>query len=240
LSAWTRIQNSPRCRRPELMDGPDLPADEHALALRGLARINSISRVAAVYWREIRGLAYLHRARALRVLDVASGGGDVAIALAWRAICSGFDVRVEGCDVSPQANQIAAARAQKRGVVVEFFTLNAIQDEFPSGFDVLTSSLFLHHLAENEVVAVLGKMAKAAGTRVLIDDLLRGPIEYAMAWAGCRLLTRSPIVHHDGPASVRAGFTIPEMRELAAQAGLVGITLKRHWPGRFLLSWSRP
>jgi hypothetical protein len=99
--------------------------------------------------------------------------------------------------------------------------------------------LFLHHLAEHDAARLLGQMARAAATGILINDLVRGPLEYALAWLGCRLLSTSPIVRHDGPVSVRAAFTVPEVRELARQAGLDNITLTRHWPGRFLLSWSR-
>jgi hypothetical protein len=84
-----------------------------------------------------------------------------------------------------------------------------------------------------------GWMASAAGRIILINDLLRGPIEYVLAWAGCRLLSRSPVVRHDGPVSVRAAFNLAEVRDLAKQAGMDGVKLSTHWPGRFLLSWSR-
>ena len=127
-----------------------------------------------------------------------------------------------------------------RALPVRFFTLDALSDDVPSGFDVIVSSLFLHHLAEGEAVGLLERMAGATGRLIMINDLLRGPIEYALAWAGCRLLSRSKVVRHDGPVSVRAAFTMGEMRKLASRAGLEGVRLTRHWPGRFLLSWSRP
>ncbi len=41
-----------------------------------------------------------------------------------------------------------------------------------------------------------------------------------LAWIGCHLLSRSPIVRHDGPVSVAGAYTIPEVRELAERAGL--------------------
>ena len=45
----------------------------------------------------------------IRVLDVASGGGDVPIALAKRASRAGIHVEIEGCDVSPEAVRICPA-----------------------------------------------------------------------------------------------------------------------------------
>ena len=45
---------------------------------------------------------------------------------------------------------------------VRFFTLDALSEEIPSGFDVIVSSLFLHHLDELEAVGLLERMACAA------------------------------------------------------------------------------
>ncbi len=228
-----------RRRRPELMDQPGLDAREHARALAGLRRINRVSRSALIYWPEIRRLANDKPSSSLRVLDLACGGGDVPIALALRARRSHLDLHIEGCDKSFEATQIARKQAAQHGAPVRFFTLDALVDEIPSGYDVVMSSLFLHHLDEHDAARLLERMARAAHKGILINDLVRGPLEYVLAWLGCRVLTRSPIVRHDGPVSVRAAFTVPEVGELARQAGLDNIELTRHWPGRFLLSWSR-
>ncbi len=80
----------------------------------------------------------------------------------------------------------------------------------------------------------------AAARLVLINDLARTGAGYLLAWAGCRVLSRSPVVHHDGPASVASAFTPDEALELAREAGLAGATVARRWPERFLLAWSRP
>jgi SAM-dependent methyltransferase len=229
-----------RQRRPELMDGPGLERKEHACALIGLGRINRVSRSPAIYWPELRKIARAHSGPPLRVLDLASGGGDVPLALACRAMNSRLDLRIEGCDRSFEATEFAREQAAVRGVPVRFFTLDALADEIPCGYDVIISSLFLHHLAEDDAVGLLERMERAAEKAIMINDLIRGPLEYALAWVGCRLLSSSPIVRHDGPVSVRAAFTLPEVRELATSAGLAHVQLTRHWPGRFLLLWSRP
>jgi hypothetical protein len=86
----------------------------------------------------------------------------------------------------------------------------------------------------------LRRMADAAGRLVLVNDLCRGATGLALAHLACRLLTRSPVVHTDGPRSVAAAFTPTELAGLAAEAGLTGATVTRHWPCRMLLSWRRP
>jgi SAM-dependent methyltransferase len=221
------------------MDQPGLDADLHARALRGLGRINRLSGSAAILWPAIAALCTSHPGRTIRVLDLATGGGDVPIDLAIRAARNGLDLRIEGCDISPVAVEFAARGASRAGVTVSFFPLDALADPLPGDLDVVMCSLFLHHLADDEAARLLGKMAGAAHCKVLVNDLRRSRLGYWLACAGCRLLSRSPIVHRDGPASVRAAFTMAEARGLAERAGLDGVRVEPRWPRRFLLSWSR-
>jgi hypothetical protein len=52
-----------------------------------------------------------------------------------------------------------------------------------------------------------------------------------------RLLCSSPINRIDGDRSVAAAFSMEEFTRLAADAGLSGATLERHWLMRVLLLW---
>src|SRR5262245_34207879 len=120
-----------RSHRPEIMDQPGLDASSHRAALRGLGRINRLSRSAALLWPAIAGLATEDRTRPVRVLDLASGGGDVAIGLARRARTAGLDLRVAGCDISPVAVDFAAQAAANARVDVAFFRLDTKNDPLP-------------------------------------------------------------------------------------------------------------
>jgi 2-polyprenyl-3-methyl-5-hydroxy-6-metoxy-1,4-benzoquinol methylase len=229
----------PRDRQPELMDQPGLEAAEHIDALRGLGRINLLSRASSALWRPIAALAreMAGARRTIRVLDLATGGGDSPIALARRAAGAGLPVEIEGCDVNSQAVSYAQDQAQARGVRVRFFVLDALNQPLPEEFDVLCCSLFLHHLDEHDALALLRRMASATRQIVLIDDLIRSRRGYLLALLGTRLLSGSRIVHVDGPLSVRSAFTLSEARLMAEQAGLRDARIRRHWPERFLLSW---
>lgn len=223
-----------RERIPELMDDPGIDPAAHRAALAGLARINRLSCSADLLWPPIRKLMQREPTRTLRVLDVATGSGDVPRALARRG-----DTRLEvaGCDISPTAIQDASEQAVGRGI--RFFTHDAIRDPLPSGFDVVTCSLFLHHLSEADAVTLLRRMKDAAEELVLVNDLERSRLGFALAWVGTRLLSSSPVVRYDGPASVRSALTPKEALRLADEAGLHGATVGRRWPCRYLLSWRK-
>jgi 2-polyprenyl-3-methyl-5-hydroxy-6-metoxy-1,4-benzoquinol methylase len=240
MDASTLAGLGERHRRAEVMDDPGLDPAEHARALRGLGRINWFSRSAAILWPRIARLASAEAGRPIRVLDLASGGGDVPIALARRAASAGLKVEVEGSDASAEAVRFATKQAETNRASVPFRVLDALREPIPEGFDVLSCSLFLHHLDRPEAARLLRSMAGAAGRLVLVNDLARTRAGYLLAWFGCRVLSRSPVVHHDGPVSVAAAFTPAEALELARESGLDGATVARRWPERFLLAWSRP
>ena len=225
------------------MDAEDLDSARHMKALRALARVNRVSLVAARVWREVLHLNRLSRDRGgdqpVRLLDVACGGGDVMVDVARRAQRASVPLVVHGCDLSPVALEHARREAERRGVAVDFFVRDVVAEGLPGGYDLVCSSLFHHHLSREDSVDLLRGMAEA-GHWVLVQDLLRGTLGYILAWTGLRLLSRSEVAHVDGPRSVRAAFTLSEVRAMAAEAGFAGAVIRRGWPERFILRWRGP
>ncbi len=223
----------------ELMDAADLDYQTHLQALRGLRRINIASRTAAALWPCILSIAAARHHRPLRLLDIATGGGDVAIELACRARRAGIVLEVEACDISPTALHVADEAARRQGVAVRCFCWDARTEPLPRHYHIVISTLFLHHLDDPEIVALLRQLSCQAD-HLLISDLLRSRRGYGLAYVGTRLLSSSPMVHEDGVRSVRAALTLPEARRLADEAGLSAASFQRHWPSRFLMQWTSP
>ena len=190
-------------------------------------------------WPAVRQLASDLGVQSLRLLDLACGGGDVAMSLACLARRHGVELHVTGCDLSGLAIDIARARAAEAGITASFQTLDVLHDPLPTGHDIISCSLFLHHLDEQQAIALLRRMRDACMHMVVVNDLVRSRLGYLLAWAGCRVLTRSHVVHVDGPLSVQAAFTPEEVLRLAEQAGLTGGIVRRRWPERMLFTWMR-
>ena len=223
----------------ELMDDPSLDGVSHEQALTGLRRINWWSRTDVAVWRAIRrNLTADNFGRPISILDIASGGGDLAIRLSRRAERTGIPVNIEGCDISSTAIQFATRQALAASRTNIRFTLcNALQEPLPQAqYDVVMCSLFLHHLNAEDAVLLMEKMQTAARSLVLIDDLQRTRMGYYLAWLGCRLLTRCHVVHVDGPMSVEGAFTVDETQKLAEQAGIRNAVFETHWPERFIMT----
>lgn len=221
------------------MDDPALPPQEHDRALADLARLNSLARSAAILWPAVR--EELQRAaaagRVARVLDVATGSGDIPVTLGRWARLEGLEARWIGVDASEHALARASQRAAREGVPLELHCADATR-ALPVRADVVISSLFLHHLSEAQAMDALRAMSGAAHSALIVSDLRRSAPGLALAWTVSRALSRSPVVHFDAVVSVRGAFTERELAGLAQAAGLRGASVRRAWPQRMILQWS--
>ena len=230
-----------RRREPELMDQADLAPAAHDAALAGLERINRWSAAEAALRRPVLALA--RRARdeggpPVTLLDVACGGGDVPLALWSDARRERLALDIAAIDRSPQAVAHAQAAAARRGAPLRVWARDACDGRPLPAADVVTCSLFLHHLEPEAAVALLAAMGAATRRLLLVADLRRTLAGLLLAQTVPRLLSRSPVVHADAPASARAAWSPDELSAMAGRAGLRGAGVQRIFPQRMLLSWT--
>jgi 2-polyprenyl-3-methyl-5-hydroxy-6-metoxy-1,4-benzoquinol methylase len=230
---------SRRHRQPELMDAPDLPTARMIETLKGLRLVNAVTQSSRLMWPDLAAAARLHRGK-LRVLDVACGGGDVLMTLSRWAAKALLDIELSGCDASPEAVSYARETAAGAGLPISFFELKVGRDPLPEGYDMIMSTLFLHHLDEEDAIGFLRETAAKARNRLVVQDLLRSRLSYWFARAGTRLLLLNDICRLDGRTSVEGAFTRDEARALAQAAGLKHAEIVPRFPFRYLIRWARP
>jgi len=218
------------------MDDPALDAQLHRHALRGLARLNAASFAAESIWRELRRV--MPTAGQIRLLDVATGSGDVPLAMHRLAERDGVKINLTLCDISRQALDLAQARAEQAHITIETIEMDVVAGELPGGFDAATCSLFLHHLDADDVSLVLARLS-AAATHGVVSDLCRSRRGLALAAVASRTMTRSRIVHTDAVLSARAAWTTGEALDHAERAQIANARVRSVFPCRFILSWSK-
>jgi len=191
-------------------------------------------------WSQLRNLSHSGgKQRKLQIVDVASGAGDIPIGLWERAAAEEVELEIVALDISETAIEYASSKAKARGAKIRFMHLDALSEPIPTGFDAAICSLFTHHLDPPDVVRLIRNMRTASNEMLIVNDLVRSHLSLAIVWLGTRLLSRSKIVHYDGPVSVCASFTRSEMLEMAAEAGLVGAKSLFFPPCRQLLVWRK-
>lgn len=171
----------------------------------------------------------------VRVLELGSGAGDTARALARAGAGSGCRVEVLGVDLSPVAVETARAGSLP-GDGISFELADALRDgPDPAEFDLVVSSFLLHHLPGDDAVeALLARGARARRGFVHLDLARSGAALALFALLG-RPLCRRRETYEDGLTSIRRALTRAEAEVLAAR-GAPGARVEVHWPWRLCIS----
>ncbi|HEY3626908.1 MAG TPA: methyltransferase domain-containing protein [Terracidiphilus sp.] len=209
---------SRRASLPELMDEP-CSRDVLRACLRDLARVNRwfLGYRPVLEWLE--GFAPSARNCPLRILDVGCGYGDGLRRIEQWARERGVRVELTGLDLNPDTAAIAA-EASPQGSAIEWVTADVFEYEMNRPVHLIISSLFAHHLLDDDVVRFIGWMEKNARLGWFVNDLSRAPIPYHLFHWFSRAARLHRFVQHDGPVSFLRAFAPEDWERLCAQAGL--------------------
>lgn len=166
------------------------------------------------------------------VLDVGAGSGGLMLELnKWSVDQTRFLVGSE-------LDAVAAASIKSNGIIS--IQCDALQLPFgDNAFDYVICSLFLHHLGDEDAIALIGEMARVAARRIYVIDLNRHPIAYYLYKIfGSIFLQRFTL--EDGALSILRSRTPTELFELSERAGLQDIKVEHSRANRLILSGSLP
>jgi ubiquinone/menaquinone biosynthesis C-methylase UbiE len=154
----------------------------------------------------------------IEVLDVGGGSGDLApVILEW-ARRRGLGAHVVVLDLHPTTAQRAAERLQRvAGAEARHGDLFDVPER---SFDVVHASLVLHHFDGDEAVRALVAMRRIARKGVVVNDLHRHPVPWALIRWLTLAATRNEALRFDGPLSVARAFTREDWKRLGGAAGL--------------------
>lgn len=197
------------------MDRPQPVTPELASDLRNLRKLNR-------YFGSYRLIEHFLRhwiqpRSRMRVLDLATGSGDIPRLIVEYARRAGATVTVDAVDQQPSTLEIARGLSRDYPEI-EFFEGDVLSFG-DGGYDVVLCSLALHHFEEVTAVELLKRCRTLSNRYVLVSDLRRG----VLATLGVYLLTtfifREPMTRTDARLSAERAFSFREFRSLAERAG---------------------
>ena len=209
-------------RRPtrELLDDDQGTPAEIAASLRDLRWFNRWFGGIATTRGLFEGTATETKRNRFTVLEVGSGDGFLVRTVAGE-LGPGLQLDVTLLDRAASHLPVNGSMRKVAG--------DALRLPFrDSSFDLVSCSLFLHHLSPQQAVAFAREGLRVSRTAVLVHDLIRDPVHFAFAYAG-RPLYRSRITRHDAPASVRQAYTTFEVAHFFRQAGAADIQAQRRF-----------
>ncbi len=229
------LDNAIRTSDKELMDKPNLPENEKLDMVQALDRQNVMMQL---YPRYIDTLLPLitevaeRTKREVRVLELASGAGGLAFALAETAEQKNLDVRITASDIVPAFIEEGNGIAAKKKLAVSFRLLNAFDlTELEMGeFDIVVMAQSLHHFTPGQLAVIIAQSARYATTAFVGIDgyrsmLLAGGVPLIASLQGIGSFTL------DGLTSARKFYSELELDMIAELAtGKRDHTLECLWP----------
>ncbi len=239
-----------RAQLTELMDEP-CTRDQLRGCLSDIAKLNRWTLAYRPVVRWLDSLVYnapsslmqslRAQAEPLRILDVACGYGDGLRRIEQWARARNIAVELTGLDINPDATAIAGetspAVSRIRWIAADVFHYSP-----PQPVHLVVSSLFTHHLAEDEIVSFLQWMEKHAVLGWFINDLSRAPIPYHFMRMFGRLAKLHPFVQYDAPVSIARSFVPEDWQRMCAAAGLreADVEIQSFKPARLCVARRKP
>lgn len=231
LQGWrqTLLTPLPRSDQEELLDGKLPDAAELAQNFRDIQRVNQLLGGTSTVLRHLpEVLASVPTDRPATILDLATGSGDIPLAIVRWADRRNRAVTIVATDY---ADDILSLARKQLGELpnVTLARYDARDVLLPDGqFDIVLCSLSLHHFTPDDAIRVLREMDRLASAGFILNDLRRGRLGFVAAWVAARLTTRNRLTRNDAPLSVRRAYTVAELADLLRRAGIEDAKITTH------------
>lgn len=231
--SWRDVLTLPYQDEPEQIDEPDQPFSDIVQSMGDVARSNRLlGGTQTVLFHVARLLKGVPRGTPIRILDIATGSGDIPCALMDWGRRRGHKLSVVGVDALPAMLRLA----QGRECGVSLVQADALSLPFaPRSFDIALCALAFHHFGFENSARVLRVMDELTTRGLVVSDLRRDRPTLWGVSAGLALMRSHPFTRHDGPASVRRAFTPREYAKMVALSGAQNVRLYSHWYARIAL-----
>lgn len=233
-------RRTPPADLPELMDQPCTRAELRA-CLKDLAWLNRtlLGYRPTITWLESLNLKA--GPSAIRILDVGCGYGDTLRRIERWAQSRNIHVELTGLDLNPDATAIAAEASQPHRRI-RWVKGNVFAYTPPQPPHIIMSSLFAHHLADDEVIRYVQWVETHALTGWFINDLSRNIVPYRLICWLSRLIRLHPFVQNDAPISFARAFVAEDWQHYCTAAGLSpnDVAIQGFTPGRLCVSRRKP
>jgi len=199
----------------EMMDRPQpvSPELEHDLErLRQLNRWFGSHRLISTFMRR-----WIMPSSQMRVVDLATGSGDIPRLLVDHARKIGAQIEVDAVDLQAATLEIARGLSADYPEI-SYHAANILEWDCAQRYDIALCSLVLHHFSDDDAVSVLRRCRELSKRFALVSDLRQGFLLRAGVYMLTAVIFREPMMRFDARLSAQRAFSFVEMRELAIQA----------------------
>jgi 2-polyprenyl-3-methyl-5-hydroxy-6-metoxy-1,4-benzoquinol methylase len=225
-------------RRSYQQEMLDLPINDKLELRRNLKEISTINKLLGGDQVTIKGLKKLltDKNRKYTIIDIGCGDGGLLRRI-WKWTNKiGYEVEILGIDIEEET--IRLAKEINKNVVGLNFQRISYEEYFKNldlKPDIIVSTLFCHHLDDDQLKEFLDMTAKNAKVGFIINDLHRHFLAYySIKWLTA-LFSRSKFTKNDAPLSVERGFKKTELKSYLNGIYSHKIDISWQWAFRYLI-----
>lgn len=226
---------SVRSYEKELLDRDDIPFEDIKRNMQELEFINTNLGGHTITLSGFKNIYKNPGSGYLAVCEIGCGGGDNLKVIA--KYCGKENIRVKLIGIDINKDCIDYAKENCRGIpgiefIVSDYKLVNFNDKKPG---IIFSSLFCHHLDDEQFIEMLQWSEQNSVTGFFINDLHRHFLAYYSIKLLTGLFSKSYLVKNDAPLSVQRGFKKKELGRLLEKAGIKKYTITWKWAFRWLI-----
>lgn len=230
---------SRRSSEKELMDTEEISLEDFSACLRDLETVNKLTMAYRPTVSFLKHILALHASQGypLEIVDVGSGYGDMLRQIGNWADRNHISLSLTGVDMNPWSRQAASMIPASH--IINWITSDIFTYKPEKGIDIVISSLFTHHLSNEQIIQFLRWMEEHARLGWFISDLHRHPFPYYLFKNVIKLGNWHRFIRHDGPLSIARAFTKSDWQALIRQSGIDPSLVKISWHTPFRICVQR-
>ncbi|WP_034060507.1 methyltransferase domain-containing protein [Lacinutrix jangbogonensis] len=228
------INTKYRSEDQEIMDDLDYNGPILHDALDKLAKINQWLGGNIVTINGLKkALKNLEKLETITIIDLGCGGGDILREISTFGKKHNYNFKLIGLDANIHTIDYAISLSQNYDNI-EFKAIDIFSEDFKVlEYDLVLTTLFLHHFKEGALVNFLKPVVVKAKLGVVVNDLHRHKLAYYLFKLLCTTIKNKTIVE-DGLTSVLRGF---KREDLKAISELINVDYQIHWKWAFRYQW---
>ena len=170
--------------------------------------------------------------RELIVVDVGCGSGDSLRRLAKYFRKRGIQAKLIGIDANDFTIQYARKHSNSYPEISYLVAMVPSEEYQTLEYDILTATLFMHHLTDQEIEKLLIGSIEKAKMGIVINDLHRSRWAYFL-YSLLSLFFTNPMVVQDGKTSILRGFKRKDFERYVASLPIEQTTVRWRWAFRY-------
>lgn len=167
------------------------------------------------------------------IVDLGCGHGNILRLVADYGRKANYKFNLIGIDANRDAINYAEELSQDYPEL-EFRTLDIFSEDFKKlNYDIVLTTLFLHHFDENQVQDLIKQFSDNASIGVVVNDLQRSELAYGL-FKLLGLVISNHMIVQDGLTSILRAFKRNELEQIATELSLKS---QIRWKWAFRYQW---